>query len=206
MPSQSKSLRARDRQGNLYGTTMGGGTSYCVGEGCGMCSSSTPQGHEMILHRFTNGADGGHPTGSLLRDSDGNLYGTADSGATNDAGTIFKIDEAGNETVLYDFIGGSDGSSPSGGVVRDAAGNMFGTTEFGGGGALCRNGCGTVLELDSSGRETVLYRFTGKKDGADPAAGVIVNADGFLYGTAPDGGNQKCANAVGCGVAFKLKP
>lgn len=198
---------ARDRQGNLYGTTMGGGTSNCVGEGCGIVFKIDASGHETILHRFTEGADGGHPAGTLLRGPDGNFYGTTDSGGKVDAGgTVFKIDKTGKEIVLYNFVGGSDGAGPFGDLSRDAAGNLFGTTEFGGGSTRCKNGCGTVFELDSSGRETVLYRFSGKQDGASPLAGVTIDAAGYLYGAAPDGGDQKCANGLGCGVAFKLKP
>ena len=90
----------RDRQGNFYGTTIGGGTSDCVGEGCGIVYKIDASGEETILHRFTNGADGGHPSDTLLQDSGGNLYGTTDSGGPKDAGLVFEIDETGNETVL----------------------------------------------------------------------------------------------------------
>ena len=197
----------RDRQGNLYGTTMSGGTTHCAGEGCGIVFKIDASGQETVMHRFTEGADGGHPAGTLLQGSGGFLYGTTDSGGAVDAGgTVFKISKAGEETVLYNFIGGSDGAGPFGGLIRDASGNFFGTTEFGGGSPLCQTGCGTVFELDSSGRETVLYRFTGKKDGAYPLAGVIMDAAGYLYGAAPQGGDKRCANHAGCGVTFKLKP
>jgi uncharacterized repeat protein (TIGR03803 family) len=91
-------------------------------------------------------------------------------------------------------------------LIQDSAGNLYGTTEFGGGGAVCDIGCGTVFELDSNNRETILYRFTGKKDGAYPMAGVTMDAAGSLYGTATAAGDVRCANRVGCGVAFKLKP
>jgi uncharacterized repeat protein (TIGR03803 family) len=197
---------ARDRQGNLYGTTIGGGTSNCVGEGCGIAFKIDASGNETILHRFTEGADGGHPAATLIQGSGGNFYGTTDSGGKVDAGgTVFKIDKTGKETVLYNFVGGSDGAGPFGDLIQDAAGNLFGTTEFGGGSAQCENGCGTVFELEPSGHETVLYRFTGKKDGSYPLAGVTMDAAGYLYGTAPQGGGQKCANGLGCGVAFRLK-
>lgn len=194
----------RDRQGNFYGTTIGGGTSDCVGEGCGIVYKIDASGEETILHRFTNGADGGHPSDTLLQDSGGNLYGTTDSGGPKDAGLVFEIDETGNETVLYNFTGGSDGGGPFAGLIQDAHGNFFGTTEFGGK-TSCQSGCGVVFELDPSGRETVLYPFTGKKDGAYPLAGVIMDSAGYLYGATPEGGYQRCANGLGCGVAFKLK-
>ncbi len=195
----------RDQQGNLYGTTMGGGTLDCVGEGCGIVFKIDASGHETILHRFTEGPDGGHPAGTLLQGSGRIFYGTTDSGGKVDAGgTIFKIDTTGKETVLYNFIGGSDGAGPFGGLIRDAAGNLFGTTEFGGGSVKCSSGCGTIFKLDSGGNEAVLYRFTGKKDGAYPLSGVIMDAAGYLYGTASQGGDLRCANGLGCGVAFKL--
>lgn len=195
----------RDRQGNLYGTTISGGTSNCAGEGCGIAFKIDMSGHETILHRFTEGPDGGHPAGALLLGSAGDLYGTTTSGGTVDAGgTIFRIDKAGNETVLYNFTGGSDGAGPFGGLYQNEAGNFFGTTEFGGGSTQCQSGCGVVFEFDSSGRETVLYRFTGKKDGAYPLAGVTMDAAGYIYGTASEGGDAECANGLGCGVVFKL--
>ncbi len=197
----------RDRHGNLFGTTVSGGTYNCAGEGCGILFKIDPSGRETILHRFTEGPDGGHPAGTLLQGSGGDLYGTTDSGGAVDAGgTVFKIDKTGNETVLYNFTGGSDGAGPFGGLVQDAAGNSFGTTEFGGGSAHCQSGCGTVFELDSSGRETVLYRFTGKNDGAYPLAGVVFDAAGNLYGTATGRGDKRCGSGAGCGVTFKLTP
>jgi uncharacterized repeat protein (TIGR03803 family) len=197
----------RDKQGNLYGTTISGGTSNCAGEGCGIAFKIDTSGQETVLHRFTEGLDGGHPAGALLQGSGGNLYGTTDSGGKVDAGgTVFKIDKTGNETVLYNFTGGSDGAGPFDGLFQDAAGDFFGTTEFGGGSTGCQSGCGTVFELDSSGHEMVLYRFTGKEDGAYPLASVVMDAAGFLYGTASEGGDGTCANGLGCGVAFKLKP
>ncbi len=196
----------RDRQGNLYGTTMGGGTADCAGEGCGIAFKIDRNDRETILHRFTDGPDGGHPGDTLLLGSDGNLYGTGDSGGTNDAGVVFEIDTSGGETVLYHFTGGSDGANPFGSLIQDAAGNFFGTTEFGGGSTACQLGCGTVFELNPNGHETLLYSFTGKRDGAYPLAGVTMDPSGYLYGTAPQGGNQTCANGLGCGVAFRLKP
>jgi uncharacterized repeat protein (TIGR03803 family) len=95
-------------------------------------------------------------------------------------------------------------------LLRDTAGNLYGTTEFGGdlscnllGGQL---GCGTVFKLDTTGRETVLYRFTGKKDGGFPTAGLVMDAVGKLYGTAPDAGDFSCQQFVGCGVVFEVTP
>lgn len=198
---------ARDQQGNLYGTTLSGGTSDCAGEGCGIVFAIDPKGNETILHRFTNSQyDGGHPAGTLLLAADGYLYGTADSGGANDAGLVFKIDTAGNLTNLYTFTGGSDGSGPFGGLTQDAGGNFYGTTEFGGlKTCQLQLGCGTVFELDSSGHETVLHSFSGKRDGANPLAGVILDATGSIYGATWLGGDPNCNNGEGCGVLFKLQ-
>ncbi|HZT14017.1 MAG TPA: choice-of-anchor tandem repeat GloVer-containing protein [Candidatus Baltobacteraceae bacterium] len=196
----------RDAQGTLYGTTLTGGSSHCVGEGCGIVFKIDSHGHETVLHRFPNSAnDGGHPGDTLLFGPDGNLYGTTDSGGTVDRGTVFKIDKAGHETVLYNFTGGSDGAGPFAGLIQGAAGKFLGTTEFGGG-TQCQLGCGTVFELDSLGHETVLYAFTGGADGAYPIAGVIADAAGVLYGTTSQNGDAECRNGVGCGALFKLKP
>jgi uncharacterized repeat protein (TIGR03803 family) len=197
----------RDRHGNLYGTTSGGGTSDCAGEGCGIIYKIDSQGHETVLHRFTNGADGGHPMASLFQGSNGTLFGTTDSGGKVDWGTIFKIDEkTGNEIVIYSFNGGSDAGTPFGGVIQDASGNLFGTTEFGGGYRCEGSGCGTVFEIDTTGKETILYRFTGKGDGFGPMSSVAMDSAGYLYGTTEYGGDRECDNGLGCGVAFKFKP
>src|SRR5260221_306762 len=102
-------------------------------------------------------------------------------------------------TVLHSFKGGTDGESPVGGVVRDAAGNLYGTTEYGGG-VTCffQDGCGTVFKLDTTGKETVLYSFTGGTDGEYPVGGVILDKAGNLYGATENGGTS------GFGTVFKL--
>src|SRR5208282_3849903 len=98
------------------------------------------------------------------------------------AGVVFKVDPSGNETVLYTFTGGADGGYPLAGVIRDSAGNLYGTTN--GGGA---SGAGVVFKVDTSGNETVLYTFTGGSDGGSPWGGVIRDSKGNLYGTADVG-------------------
>jgi uncharacterized repeat protein (TIGR03803 family) len=98
---------------------------------------------------------------------------------------VFKLDPAGNETVLYQFAGGADGRYPNAGVVLDGAGNLYGTTEYGGD-FSCPGSCGVVYKIDPAGHETVLRTFTGA-DGAVPTAGVVLNA-GNLYGTTLFGG------------------
>jgi uncharacterized repeat protein (TIGR03803 family) len=113
------------------------------------------------------------------------------------------------ETVLYNFSGGANGSLPRGGVIFDTAGNLYGTTQYGGG-TKCDVGCGTVFELSpiSGGgwTQTVLHTFTGGRDGADPYATLVSDGLGNLYGTASLGGNLAGCGGQGCGVVFELSP
>src|ERR1022692_3429503 len=176
-----------DSAGNLYGTTSAGGTS-----GYGVVFKLSTGGQETVLYSFTGGADGGYPSAGVIRDSAGNLYGTASYGGTADVGVVYKVDAAGQETVLYTFPPPHDGASPTAGVVRDSAGNLYGTTGAGG-----AQNAGVVYKLDRAGQETVLYSFTGGADGGYPHAGVIRDSAGNLYGTTPFGG-------TGSGVVYKL--
>jgi uncharacterized repeat protein (TIGR03803 family) len=107
--------------------------------------------------------------------------------------------------VLYEFKGGEDGLEPSGGLVQDAAGNFYGTTISGGGSTNCHEGCGTVYKLDTHGKETVLYRFTGLSDGQYPWP-VVLDKAGNIYGTTFQGGISNCENYGSCGVVYKLEP
>jgi uncharacterized repeat protein (TIGR03803 family) len=163
---------------------------------------------QQVLYSFTDGADGGAPMGPLIRDAAGNLYGTTAEGGQFGWGTVFRLDNTGKETVLYAFTGGTDGSSPRAGVIRDSTGNFYGTTEFGG--ALScdnGNGCGVVFKINKSGVETVLHTFTGgMSDGSVPVAGLVRDQAGILYGTTDEGGDLSCPNGggVGCGVVFKV--
>src|SRR2546421_545381 len=120
-----------------------------------------------VLYSFTGSTDGALPIAGLVRDKAGNLYGTTNGGGTSGAGTVFKLDTTGTETVLHSFTGSTDGSFPVAGLVRDKAGNLYGTTELGG-----TSGAGTVFKLDTTGTETVLHSFTGP-DGAVPFAGLV---------------------------------
>ena len=178
----------RDPAGNFYSTTFGGGAS-----GAGVVFKLDPAGNETVLYSFTGGADGANPTGGVVADPAGNLYGTTYRGGSSSAGVVFKLDPAGNETVLHSFTGGADGGQPAAGVIRDSAGNLYGTTERGGG-----SNSGVVFKLDTAGHETVLHSFRGGSDGAQPAAGVIQDSAGNLYGTTQGGGG------TGFGTVFKV--
>ncbi|HVI09412.1 MAG TPA: choice-of-anchor tandem repeat GloVer-containing protein [Candidatus Binatia bacterium] len=188
--AQPEAGMVRDDSGNLYGTTFfgGGGTGCDINfNGCGVVFEVTPGGTETVLHAFSGPTDGWNPTGRLIRDSAGNLYGTTPFGGAYGYGTVFKIDSAGNETILHSFHGGGDGANPNAGVVEDSTGNLYGTTRYGGQG--CDGaGCGTVYKIDANGQETVLHRLLDGMDGASPMSGVELDSAGDIYGTAWAGG------------------
>ncbi len=165
-----------DSAGNLYGTTLSGGALNL-----GTVYRIDASGQETVLHSFLGGSDGSLPAAGVIRDAAGNLYGTTSSGGPLGAGTVYEIDASGQERVLYSFTGGRDGADPLAGLIRDAAGNLYGTTAYGG-----PITTGTVFKIDVSGKETVLYSFAGGTDGAHPAAGVLRDAAGNLYGTTSD--------------------
>jgi uncharacterized repeat protein (TIGR03803 family) len=153
-----------------------------------LLASAARAGTEKVLYNFAGGTDGASPydTGALIRDGAGNFYGTTYQGGSCGAGTAFEVSSAGKETVLHDFCLGGDGGYPFGGVILDSSGNVYGTTEGGG----PANG-GTVFELKraSNGEwsEIVLHSFIGP-EGKGPFDGLIMDADGNLYGTASEGG------------------
>jgi uncharacterized repeat protein (TIGR03803 family) len=159
-----------------------------------------------VLHTF-HGRDGSFPTGSLVRDSAGNLYGTTSGGGTGGCGgcgcgTVFKMNKLGKEDWLYSFKGTNE-IDPVAGVLLDASGNLYGTTEFGGKvtktcGGVQGGGCGTVFKVDKNGHGTVLYRFKGTPDGYFPGALLVKDPAGNLYGTTSMGG------VYGLGTVFKL--
>lgn len=187
-----------DKAGNLYGTTTAGGlTSNCYPIGCGTVFKVTPGGTESVLYTFTGGNDGGQPAAALIKDKAGNFYGTTTIGGATGNGVVFKLAPDGTETVLYAFQGGSDGSWPYAALKLDKAGNLFGTTYYGG-----ASGCGTVYEISPSGTETILYTFQCGSDGASPASNLTLYR-GHLYGTTANGGLNDCAG--GCGVVFSVK-
>jgi uncharacterized repeat protein (TIGR03803 family) len=195
----------KDAAGNLYGTTQHGGISACMGGGlgCGSVFKLDTAGTETALHIFTGALDGALPAGAVVLDTAGNLYGTTAQGGASNVGTVFKVDPAGTETVLHSFTGAPDGAFPAAAVVLDTAGNLYGTTAQGG-----ASNVGTVFKVDPAGTETVLHSFTGAPDGAFPAAAVVVDTAGNLYGTTAEGGVTAgiCGNVYppGCGVVFKV--
>ncbi|HEY5048888.1 MAG TPA: choice-of-anchor tandem repeat GloVer-containing protein [Rhizomicrobium sp.] len=197
----------KDKAGNFYGTTAyGGGGTACGGQpplGCGTVFKLTPDGAETILYAFSGGSDGGLPAARVAMDSAGNLYGTTYGGGAFQYGVIFKLTPAGVETVLYSFAGGSDGWSPGAVGFLNGSGNLYGTTNWGGGTGCGGFGCGTVFSLAPDGTETILHSFTGGTDGGVPDGALTADKAGNLYGTAEIGG-AGCTQ--GCGTVFKLTP
>src|SRR6266852_5806774 len=212
-----------DSAGHLYGTTQFGGVTSCFSDrtppGCGTVFKLDRSGNETVLHSFTGtNGDGANPAASLIMDSAGNLYGTTQFGGVTccssgyfvspGCGTVFKLDPSGHETVLYSFtLTNGDGAQPVAGLIMDSAGNLYGTTPYGGvtsssclvfvTGPPIPPGCGTVFKLDPSGHETLLHSFTGTNgDGAQPVAGLIMDSAGNLYGTV----------AASAGTVFRLEP
>ena len=170
-----------DAQGNLYGTTFRGGA-----HGTGTVFTVDTTGNETALFSFNEFSGvGDSPHAGLVWGAQGDLYGTTELGGCrcpSGAGTIFKVDTTGTETVLYGFGGSPDGSNPLASLMLDAQGNLYGTTWRGG-----TDSDGTVFKLDTSGNETVLYSFTGKS-GLAPYGDLVLDAQGNLYGTTTRGG------------------
>jgi uncharacterized repeat protein (TIGR03803 family) len=187
-----------DSSGNLYGTTYG--------KGAGTVFKLAPDGTETVLYAFGSGGqgDGANPEAGLIMDSSGNLFGTTIYGGSSGncssgCGTVFKLAPDGTETVLHSFTSKSDGAAPEAGLIMDAKSNIYGTTLFGGNnGCVHREGCGTIFEISSGDTESVLYSFK-DSDGANPAAGLIMDSSANLYGTTYRGGAHRL------GTVFELK-
>ncbi|HEY3973016.1 MAG TPA: choice-of-anchor tandem repeat GloVer-containing protein [Candidatus Sulfotelmatobacter sp.] len=171
---------------------------------------------EGTLHNFGSGTDGNTLYGGVTSDASGNLYGTTfnggahANGGTYGAGTVFELSPQANgswsETILHSFGQTGDGTGPASGLVFDAAGNLYGTTEYGGGSTGCQGGCGIVYQLrppavkGGAWTESVLYRFEEQYRGDNPLGGVILDSAGNVYGTTVFGGGDDT------GTVFELSP
>src|SRR5579862_6914881 len=180
----------RDSAGNLYGTADYGGTAFA-----GVVFKVAPDGTETALYSFSGGADGAQPFSALVRDTAGNLYGTSTMGGSANAGVVFKLDPGGTETVLHNFIGGADGTTPTGGLLEDKAGNFYGTASQGG-----TSNAGVLFEISAKGKYSILHTFTGAtNDGKYPTyTSLLKDSAGNLYGVTEEGGS---ANG---GILYKL--
>jgi uncharacterized repeat protein (TIGR03803 family) len=190
LPGYTYAGLALDSSGNLYGTTFDGG-AYGEGTVFELSRGSNGKWTERVLHDFEGGNDGEAPYASPIFDTAGNLYGTTRYGGASGNGTVFELTPESNgkwaERVLYQFMGGKDGSQPWSGLILDATGNLYGTTSGGGNSSDCAySSCGVVFEVTrtSSGdwKEQVLHAFNGK-DGGGPLASLVFDGRGNLYGT-----------------------
>jgi hypothetical protein len=223
-----------DASGALYGTTDSGGISG-AGTIFTLTPPITPGGawNYSVLYSFSGGTDGGHPfpegaDARLIMDASGALYGTTYQGGKFGnptpchvgCGTVFKLSppttDGGTWTykVLYSFTGGGDGGDPFAGVIMDASGALYGSTELGGNSSNCigsfegTGGCGVIFKLTppttagGAWTETVLYSFTGGSDGGTPFGTLLFDTSGVLYGTTTEGGIG--SGIAGFGTVFKL--
>ena len=187
-----------DAAGNLYGTTAGGGRY-----GWGTVFKLDKTNKLTVLYSFSGMADGGRSYSALVRDSKGNLYGTAALGGDMSCdppygcGVVFKLSANRKETVLHKFTG-ADGATPEAGLIRDGSGNFYGTAWQGGNAGCNGVGCGAVFELGTSGKETTLFGFTGGPDGGAPLCSLFRDGAGNLFGTTTLGGT------AGLGTVFEV--
>ncbi len=207
-PSRPETAPVQGSDGNFYGTTVIDGELCTNQTYCGAVYKVTPDGQETTLYKFgTNGGiyDGSWPGSGLIQAADGNFYGVTSYGGLYGEGqgavqwgngTIFRITPSGTQTTLYSFGAGgaADGIQPSGGLVQDSKGNLFGTT--GGGGEF---GLGTIFQLAPDGTVTIVYSFSGNgTDGSRPSSTLLLANDGNFYGTTIVGG------ANGLGTLYKM--
>jgi uncharacterized repeat protein (TIGR03803 family) len=175
LPAQGTNL-------SFYGTTQAGGDPTCR---CGVVYKATAGGTITVLHKFTGYAsstvyDGNRPIGVLVQGSDGDFYGTTYAGGASNIGTIFKISASGVYTLVHSFTGvPTDGAHPIAGLTVGTDGNLYGTTSVGG----KQNG-GTIYDITSAGKETVLYSFCSVScfDGFNPTTPMVQHTDGEFYG------------------------
>lgn len=181
----------------------------------------------QVLHSFAGGTDGSGPRANVIADTAGNLYGTTSAGGSHNlcfgvtgCGVVFELSPPNTlggswkEAILYRFSGGADGSNPAAGLVEDVAGNLYGTTPYGGdeNNQYCvtnigKVGCGVVFELSpeqgGGWNETVIHTFEYVTDGGLPYGNLVLDSAGNLYGTTSIGGSDvECA----CGTVFELSP
>jgi uncharacterized repeat protein (TIGR03803 family) len=179
-------ILAQGRDGNMYGTTVNGGTN-----GVGTVFQITPAGTSTVIYSF-NEAQGFAPYAGLTLGTDGNFYGATTYGGTSGFGTLFQITSSGKLTVLYNFTGGTDGLYPSAPPVLGTDGNWYGTSQ----GDFATPG--TLYQLTPAGRFKLLYTFVGPQINAFPIAPLFLATDGNFYGTTEIGGTNNA------GTLFKV--
>lgn len=190
---------ARDKSGNIYGTTFNGGSGNCGnGHGCGTVYKMDSAGSETVFYSFTGGSDGCYPAQGLVVGKSDTLFGTTWSCGSADYGTIFRVDSAGKLTLLHSFAGSpSDGAEPIyGHLARDKSGNLYGVTSAGG-----TSNYGTLYKLSKGGKFTLLHSFQGgTSDGCTPQGSVVQDKVGNFYGT-----SSSCGSSYN-GTIWKVGP
>ena len=194
-PQYPQAALVQGSDGNFYGTTPVGGTTYN-----GTVYEITPSGALTTLYNFcsqTNCTDGSKPYAGLVQATDGDFYGTTIAGGAQGNGTIFKITPSGTLTTLYSFCSqsGCDYGLAEAGLIQATDGNFYGTTDL---------GAGTVFTITPSGTFTTLYSFCSDPncaDGTSPLAALVQATNGNFYGTTSEGGaSDNCPG--GCGTVF----
>lgn len=193
--------------GHLYGTTSAGGVAdagviFDLVPPLTICKTANCSWKENILYQFQAGFDGASPSGDVIWDQQGNIYGTTIFGGPSNDGTVYELTKSGSawtESPIWSFTG-SDGAHPVNGVVFDRNGNLFGTTQEGG-----AYGYGAIFKLTYiigvGWTENTLYSFQNGSDGASPNAGLVLDPDsGSLYGATFNGGSGSG------GTVFELSP
>ncbi|HEY4257003.1 MAG TPA: choice-of-anchor tandem repeat GloVer-containing protein [Candidatus Udaeobacter sp.] len=193
-----------DREGNLYGTAVTGGSGSCEG-GCGVVYKLTNSGGtwtQSVIHAFTGGDDGSGPGARVTVDRSENVYGMAPTGGAYGLGTIYKIHQAGGAwdfRVIHPFTGGADGSGGSAGRMILRNGHLYGAATAGG-----NYGSGVVFELTPSSAGgwhfSTIYSFQGQPDGSFPYGALLFDRGGNIYGTTYYGGEN------GIGAVYELSP
>jgi uncharacterized repeat protein (TIGR03803 family) len=203
--SQPSAGLVQGTDGNFYGNTTYGGDETCnAPSGCGTLFKMSPQGVFTSLHVFEN-TDGSYPYAPMTQASDGNFYGTTNSGGAYNNGTVYRITASGTLTTLHSFDFLVDGAFPQTGLVQASDGNLYGVVTGGG----SASGYGTVFRITLAGTFATVYAFchvSGCPDGAEPTGSLIQATDGNLYGVTIAGGGGSCpaAFAIGCGAVFQI--
>ena len=190
------------RAGNVYGVCTTGG-AFAAGTVFKLTPTPAGEWYEITLYSFKGEPDSGFPYGAIVSDQNGNLYGTTYYAGAHDRGSVYRLSRRNgvwNESWIYSFHGGTDGSGPISTLVADAAGNLYGTTSAGGAGC----NCGTIFKLtpnDTGATYGVVYRFQGPPDGASPYDGMAADSSGsILYGATVNGGTG------GDGAIYQFTP
>lgn len=195
----------RDSSGKLYGTVSDGGGDRAFGSVFELSPTANGGLTKKTIYRFNDFNSGGLPTGNMVLDPGGNLFGTAIRGGPDDEGVVFELSPSGGnwtETTIHSFHG-SDGGQPIN-LLQDANGNLYGVTGHGG-----STGNGVVFELSPTGggwTETILHDFSGN-DGSYPNS-LFMDTSGNLFGTTRNGAGstRQCTAIDGCGTVFELSP